>query len=284
MHIPVLLKEVLEAFQDVKLEVFVDGTVGAGGHAAALLKAHPEIDIYYAVDRDESALEFARVNLKDFSCVEFVHANYADIEVEGIDGILMDLGVSSMQLDQSERGFSFMREGPLDMRMDQTARLTAKEVVNRYSEKELGRIFHEYGEEKRWRQAASAIVQARKKQKIETTKQLAEVLRPVLGWQRKHFNPMTLIFQAIRIEVNGELSRLEKALENAVEHLKSGGRLAVISFHSLEDRIVKQTFKRLKDEEKSIAILTKKPIIASDEEVKHNARSRSAKLRVVEKL
>ena len=284
MHKPVLLDEVLCFFEQMRLLVFVDGTVGAGGHAAALLQAHPEIEVYYAIDRDESALELAQQNLKAFSNVEYVHTNFAKFKGEAVDGMLLDLGVSSMQLDQDKRGFSFSHDGPLDMRMDQSARLNAKEIVNRYSEKELGRIFREYGEEKRWRRAAEAIVEARQKKQIVTTKQLVEVLKPVLGWHRKHFNPMTLIFQALRIEVNGELSCLEKALEDAVVSLNSSGRLAVISFHSLEDRIVKQTFRKLKVEEKNIHLLTKKPMIATDDEIKKNPRSRSAKLRVIEKL
>ncbi|MCH9609305.1 MAG: Ribosomal RNA small subunit methyltransferase H [Chlamydiales bacterium] len=278
MHQPVLLEEILSFFKACHLKTFVDGTVGFGGHAEAILRAHPEIETFYAVDRDESALELTQERLKEFPAVELVHANFADLEIEGIDGMLLDLGVSSMQLDQKERGFSFSKEGPLDMRMDQSQRLNAKTVVNRYTEKELGRIFRDYGEERKWRAVAAEIVRARKRKKIETTTELVEVLKPVLGWQRKHFNPMTLVFQALRIEVNQELSKLEGALDLAISHLSPKGRLAVISFHSLEDRIVKHNFRK-----NEVVVLTKKPIIARDEEIKRNARSRSAKLRVVEK-
>ncbi len=284
MHKSVLPEEVLGFFEGQKIGRFMDGTVGAGGHAQLILKAHPEIETFYAVDRDESALELAKQTLSGFSNVEYCHANFADFEIGDLDGILLDVGVSSMQLDQGERGFSFMRPGPLDMRMDQTERLTAMEVVNRYGEKRLGEIFRDYGEEKRWRRAAAAIVEARRKKRIETTADLVEVLKPVLGWQRKHFNPMTLIFQALRIEVNGELVSLEQGILRAVYALNPGGRLAVISFHSLEDRIVKHTFLKLKVEEKSVHLLTKKPVVPKEEEAKVNPRARSAKLRVVEKV
>lgn len=284
MHKPVLPNEILEFFERRDIRRFVDGTVGAGGHAKLVLQAHPEMETFYAVDRDISALKLAKQALGDFKNVEYCHANFADLEVEGVDGILLDVGVSSMQLDQAERGFSFMRPGPLDMRMDQTQRLTAFEVVNRYGEKRLGEIFRDYGEERRWKKAAAAIVEARRKKVIKTTADLVEVLKPVLGWQRKHFNPMTLIFQALRIEVNGELEALERGVKWAVDALNVGGRLAVIAFHSLEDRIVKHTFLKLKVEEKVINILTKKPVVPDMGESKNNPRARSAKLRVVEKL
>ena len=284
MHKSVLPEEILGFFEGICVKRFVDGTVGAGGHAKFVLAAHSEIEKFYAVDRDKSALILAKEALSDFANVEYCHANFAKLQLENIDGILLDVGVSSMQLDQGERGFSFMRPGPLDMRMDQTQRLTAFEVVNCYGEKRLGEIFRDYGEERRWKRAAAAIVEARRRDKIETTADLVEVLKPVLGWQRKHFNPMTLIFQALRIEVNGELDALEQGIRWAVGALNSGGRLAVISFHSLEDRIVKHTFLKLKVEEKSVNILTKKPVLPTDVEAKTNPRSRSAKLRVVEKL
>lgn len=281
-HTPVLLTEILTFFKDVPLQTYVDGTTGAGGHALAILENHPELQTFFAFDRDESALEIARETLAPFKeHVQFIHSTFDRLDeyVEAMDGMLLDVGVSSMQLDQPERGFSFYKGGPLDMRMDQSARLTAKEVVNRYGEKELMRIIRDYGEERRWRQAARAIVEGRQKKRIETTEDLVNVLGPVLGWKRKHMHPATLVFQAIRIEVNQELKQLENGIETAIRLLNPGGRLGVISFHSLEDRIVKQRFRKAAVEEKNVEILTKKPVTALREEQLRNPRARSAKLR-----
>ncbi len=282
-HKPVLLREVLEVFADQKIGTFFDGTLGAGGHAQALLEAHPEIERYIACDRDPRAHELAEVTLAPWrEKVEFVRGSYADevARVDGsIDGFLIDIGVSSMQLDERERGFSFMGDAPLDMRMDPDGKLTAADVVNRYSEVELARIFHEYGEERRSRPVAKAIVEARRKKKIQTTGELVEIIKPVA--QRGRLHPATLVFQALRIVVNDELGQLERGLDAAIHKLAPGGRMAVISFHSLEDRIAKN---HLRDAKAKIKVLTKKPIGPSEEEIRANPRSRSAKLRAGEAI
>ncbi len=285
-HIPVLLQEVLKAFEGKELTIFFEGTVGAGGHAAEILSCHPEIKRYIAVDQDESALEIARKNLEKWSDkVEFVHRPFADIEeilkekkIAKIDGFLIDIGVSSMQLDQGARGFSFKADAFLDMRMDKSAEITAAYLINRLPEEELARIFYEYGEEFRSRAAAKVICQARKKREITTTFQLVEILEKVLRKGKIHF--ATKVFQALRIAVNDELGQLKKVLDGAINAAASDAVLSVISFHSLEDRIVKWRFK----EEKSLEIVTKKPLEASLEEMKKNPRSRSAKLRVARKI
>ncbi len=282
-HIPVLMREVLEVFADQPIRVFFDGTLGAGGHARAILEAHPEIERYIGCDRDPRAHELASESLAPWrGKVEFVRGSYADevAAVDGcIDGFLIDIGVSSMQLDERERGFSFMGDAPLDMRMDPEGKLTAETIVNRYPEVELSRIFHEYGEERRSRQVAKAIVEARRKRRIQTTAELVEIIKPVA--QRGRLNPATLVFQALRIAVNDELGQLERGLDAAIKKLCPGGRMAVISFHSLEDRIAKN---RIRDAKGKIKILTKKPIGPSAEEVRTNPRSRSAKLRAGEAI
>ncbi len=281
-HVPVLLDEVLEAFQGKSLKVFFEGTVGAAGHSKAILEAHPEIETYFGCDRDESALAIAKENLKPWwEKVELIHGPFAELDTylgkTKIDGFFIDIGVSSMQLDTGDRGFSFRVDAPLDMRMDQTMALTAENLIHELPEKELARIFFEYGEEFRSRAAAAAVVRARKKKRICTTHELLKVLEPVLRKGKIHF--ATKVFQALRIAVNDELGQLKRGLEGAISHLNVGGILAVISFHSLEDRIVKWCFR----DEKSLNILTKKPLQASREEMKKNARSRSAKLRVAQK-
>jgi 16S rRNA (cytosine1402-N4)-methyltransferase len=291
-HVSVLRDEVVQAFEGLEINTFFDGTLGAGGHAEAILEAHPEIKRYIGCDRDPRAHELAVERLKRFgSKVELVRGSYSDMErflderkIDGIDGYLIDIGVSSMQLDEKHRGFSFRFDGPLDMRMDPDGDLTAEDIVNQYNEQEIARIFWEYGEERQSRRAAAAIVLARKKQRITTTQQLIDIVKPVLKWGKNH--PATLIFQALRIVVNDELGELEKGLEAAIKRTNEGGRLAVITFHSLEDRIVKH---RLKDqsgtkrEPGQLEVLTKKPIIPSEKECSENPRSRSAKLRVAEK-
>lgn len=285
-HVPVLLREVLQIFEDRKLKVFFDGTVGGGGHARAILEAHEEIERYFACDRDPAALALAKANLEPWGKkVEWIHAPFGELkdhlrerDVSMIDGFLIDLGVSSMQLDNAERGFSFRKNARLDMRMDPSSGVMAEELVNKLPEAELARIFFEYGEEFRSRAAARAIVLARKKKKIQTTEDLVSVVEPVL--RRGKIHPATKIFQALRIAVNDEMGQLKQGLDAAIDSLSPGGRLAVISFHSLEDRIVKWRFR--KDEQ--LKILTPKPIVASDEEQRKNPRSRSAKLRGAEKL
>jgi 16S rRNA (cytosine1402-N4)-methyltransferase len=200
-------------------------------------------------------------------------------KISCINGFLIDVGVSSMQLDQRERGFSFMGDAPLDMRMDPEGELTAERIVNRYSEAELSRIFFEFGEERRSRQVARAIVEARRKKRIRTTKELVEIIKPVATRGKLH--PATLVFQALRIVVNDELGQLEKGLKAAIQHTCPGGRIAAISFHSLEDRIVKNVFR---DARGKVSILTKKPVGPTAEEMQENPRARSAKLRAVERI
>lgn len=247
-HYSVLLPEVLQAFAGSHLKTFIDCTIGAGGHAQAILESHPEIECYIGIDQDPSALQIAAERLSPWQsklCLR--QSNFSQFDqllkelgISKVDGILADLGVSSMQLDQAARGFSFAREGPLDMRMDPTGSLTAADIVNTWSEKELGRIFRDYGEEKQWRVAAHAIVEARKTKHIQTTADLANVLQPVLYRNyKKGINPLTLIFQALRICTNQELEKLEHFMAKVFDYLAPKGRLAVISFHSLEDRIVK---------------------------------------------
>lgn len=289
-HIPIFLKEILSFFNKT-LRVFLDGTVGSGGHAEALLQAHSEIKIFYGIDQDPEALAIAKERLKLFKeKIHLLKGNYRDMRQlislnADIDGILLDVGVSSMQLDRPEKGFSFSKEGPLDMRMDPEAELDAATIVNTFSERELEHIFREYGEEPRSKRAARAIVEARKKHRILTTSDLCMVLKPVLTWRGRKgkVNPMTLIFQALRIRVNDELGALKEGLSAAIELLAPGGRLGVISFHSLEDRIVKQTFRKA-FLDKKVLLLTKKPLVPERDEVRQNPRSRSAKLRFIEKL
>jgi 16S rRNA (cytosine1402-N4)-methyltransferase len=291
LHEPILVEAFLSFFENKQIRVFVDGTLGAGGHARVLLEKHPEVERFYGLDQDVQALEIAKETLKGFSpVVNFVHGNFKALqqlipEVK-VDGIFLDIGVSSMQLDRPEKGFSFSKQGPLDMRMDVSQDLTAEIVVNSFSEKELGRIFRELGEEPRWRAAAKAIAEGRKKKKLKTTVDLTEALKHVLTWsgrRGKKIHPMTLVFQALRIFVNNELGAIEEVIPQAIELLKPGGRLGIISFHSLEDRIVKHAFKKFA-QEKKIILLTKKPLCAGLAEIRRNPRSRSAKMRFIEKL
>lgn len=284
-HHPVLLREVLSVFEGVKLKFFFDGTIGAGGHAKALLQSHEEIECYLACDRDPRAIDLAAQTLAAWGKkVEWIHGSYGDLpqlldarKIGYIDGFLIDIGVSSMQLDEGARGFSFLKEAPLDMRMDPENPLTAEKIVNEMPEKELARIFFEYGEERRSRQVARAIVEARRKRKIRTTIELAGIVRPFATKGKLH--PATLVFQALRIAVNDELGQLQAGLQAAIARVRPGGRIAAISFHSLEDRIVKNSFR---DAKNRLKILTKKPIGPAVDERRENPRSRSAKLRAAE--
>lgn len=306
-HVSVLLSEVIDGFNGSKIRIFVDGTLGAGGHAEAILRAHPEIECYIGIDQDPSALALAASRLEPWkNKLILKHGNFVDFDiflkemgVKQVDGFLVDLGVSSMQLDQAERGFSFSKEGPLDMRMNPNADLSAADIVNNWSESDLGRVFRDYGEEKKWRIAARTIVTERKKKAINTTTDLVQILKPVFNWNpKKGINPLTLIFQGLRICVNRELEVLEGFIEKAIKVLMPLGRLGVISFHSLEDRIVKNMFRFaasdkydtsgiggiFRDKKPEVKPLTRKPIIPTEEEIAFNPRSRSAKLRFVEKL
>lgn len=307
-HISVLCREWLAGLVDNQLQIYVDGTLGAGGHAEAVLQAHPEIKKMIGIDQDPSALEIAEKRLAPWKDkLILVQGNFGELEdiliqnkIEKIDAMLMDLGVSSMQFDQAERGFSFMNDGPLDMRMNPEQTLSAMEIVNEWSVQEIGRVLREYGEEQQWRQLAKAIVKAREEAPIKTTEQLKNLLRPLFPFwrQKKGIHPLTLTFQALRIAVNRELEVLESVLPIAIDKLSSGGRLGTISFHSLEDRLVKNAFRWaasdkvttsgiggvFQDKDPIIKILTGRPLIAADDEVGANPRSRSAKLRIAEKL
>ena len=283
MHVPVLLEPAVDLLLGNGGTLYVDCTVGLGGHAKRILEKNPRAFLI-GIDRDPHALEMAEENLKDFEGrFSLYHANFSDLDevlhMEGIsqvDGFLFDLGVSMLQL-RSPRGFSFQRDEPLDMRMNPEDRLTAYQVVNTYSERELERIFREYGEEPYAKRVAKAIVLARTKKPIETTGELVKIVTSVLPYRGGRIHPATRVFQAIRIEVNQELTALNTALHKTLDFLKSGGRLVVISFHSLEDRIVKNFIKN------QLKVLTKKPITPNMEEVRENPASRSAKLRAGEK-
>ncbi len=289
MHTPVLLEESTEILLENKGKLYLDCTLGLGGHARRILERNPEAFVI-GIDKDEEAIELAKENLKEFEGRFSIYkADFAYLDevlkaegVDKVDGILFDLGVSMLQL-RSERGFSFQVDAPLDMRMDREQSLTAYKVVNEYTERELERILREYGEEKFSKKIARAIVQRRKKKPIETTKELAEVVISVYPPPLRHgrIHPATRTFQAVRIEVNRELESLKTALEKTPSLLNPGGRLVVISFHSLEDRIMKRFFKEHSD---AFRVLTKKPLTPSEEEVRMNPASRSAKLRAGERL
>jgi len=290
-HFPVLLNESVSYLLSNNGKVYVDATVGLGGHAYELLKRNPNIYLI-GVDKDPYALERAQEKLKPFEGrFSLYQADYEHIDevlreegLKAVDGILMDLGVSMLQLKTPERGFSFNEEAPLDMRMNPEQKLTAYDVVNRYSEKELIRIIREFGEERFAPRVVRAIVKYRRKKPIETTLELAKIVEEAIpkGFY-KRIHPATKTFQAIRIEVNKELDHLKNTLLKVPNLLNPKGRIAVISFHSLEDRIVKHTFRHF-EKEGTLKVLTKKPITPSEEELKQNPPSRSAKLRVAEKV
>lgn len=307
-HIPVMLNECLEGLNIKADGTYVDGTVGGAGHSIEIVKRLSENGRLICVDKDEDALKAAGERLAPYKDrVTFIHDDYKNlvneldsIGVGKVDGILLDLGVSSYQLDNAERGFSYMKDAPLDMRMDRSQRISAHEVVNGYTESELARILFDYGEEKLARQIARNIVRARSEKPIETTLELAKIVEDTYPaktrWKFGH--PAKRTFQAIRIEVNDELSSLGEAVTAMARRLEKGGRMAVITFHSLEDRIVKSAFKELSlactcppdfpvcvcDKVQEVELVNKKPITASEEELENNSRSQSAKLRVIEKL
>jgi 16S rRNA (cytosine1402-N4)-methyltransferase len=283
-HLPVMRDEVLTLLEPCTIRAIFDGTCGAGGHAQAVLQAHPEIERYFACDQDTQALDMARAALALFgSKVTFHHSNFSapPADALSLDGILLDLGVSSMQLDTPERGFSFMREGPLDMRMDTESELTADEIVNRWDRMSLERLFQEYGEERGARKAAEAIVRARSRRPFTTTIELADALARVLP-RRGKAHPATKIFQAIRIAVNRELELLKMAIPLLAQRLAPNGRFLIITFHSLEDRIVKEGFRHLV-QTNDFSVVVKKPLVPSRKEIYHNPRARSAKLRAIVK-
>ncbi len=306
-HIPVLLRESLELLAPERGGLYVDCTLGLGGHAEALLQKAPEAQLV-GIDRDPRAIELAGERLKPFGDrVQLVTGEFWDVRellgergIETVDGgFLADLGVSSMQLDTPERGFSFRFCGPLDMRMGQSG-MTARDIVNEYSEGELVRIFREYGEERRSRRIAREIVDRRRETPLETTEELRDLVAEISGPRHRpgarRIDPATRVFQALRIEVNEELAGLEKLLDGTVELLEQDGHLVVISYHSLEDRIVKHTLRglargevdettgRTRSETQAIELLTGKPVRPSEEEVAANPRSRSARLRAARRI
>ncbi len=304
-HEPVLLKECIEGLNIKKDGIYIDGTLGGAGHSKVILQNLSDKGILIGIDRDDEALLAAKNNLSQYKNVKYIHGNHDDIKeileqigIEKVDGILLDLGVSSYQLDEKNRGFSYIGENDLDMRMDKTQTLTAKQVVNTYKEEELANIIYEYGEERFSRNIARNICIFRKQKPIETTKELVEIIeKSIPKSKQKDGHPAKRTFQAIRIEVNNELKPLEKTISDCIECLKEKGRLCVITFHSLEDRAVKNAMNKAKGictcpkdlpycvcgAKKLGDIINKKPIVASNEEQKTNTRSKSAKLRIFEK-
>lgn len=293
-HTSVMLAEVVSHLQPRAGGLYVDATVGGGGHTEALLRASAPDGRVIGLDWDGEAMAASRERLRGGDDrVQLVTADFGQLQnvlatagVAGVDGVLFDLGVSSRQLDEPARGFSFLRDGPLDMRMSPQTAITARELLATARAEELVRILMEYGEERRARAIARRIVAERERQPLETTTQLARLVERVLGPQRgRRIHPATRVFQAVRIAVNDELGQLRRGLEAAVAVLKPGGRVAVISFHSLEDRIVKWFFRgEAGKETPTLRIVTKKPVVPGDEEMNANPRARSAKLRVAEKL
>lgn len=302
-HIPVLLEETIQGLNINPNGIYVDGTIGGAGHSKKIIEKLSEKGLLIGIDRDEEALKAAKENLKDYNNFKLIHGNHDDIKeilteqsIEKVDGILLDLGVSSYQLDERERGFSYNSDNILDMRMDQTQSLTAMDVVNEYSEEKLANIIYEYGEEKFSRQIARNICIERKKQKITTTKMLADIIAKSKPYA-KDGHPAKRTFQAIRIEVNNEIQPLYDTVINSINCLKEGGRLCIITFHSLEDRAVKDAFLDAQGKctcpkdlpycicnYKSLGkIITKKPIEANKQELEENSRAKSAKLRIFER-
>lgn len=290
-HVPVLLDAVLAGLHPEAGGRYVDATLGGGGHTAAILQASSPDGKVLGIDTDTDALMAAGEALAQFGGrVQLTHGNFRNIAelarshgFDSVDGILIDLGVSSYQLDTPERGFSFLTDGPLDMRLDQTEGQSAAELIQRTSETDLANLIYRYGEERASRKIARFLAEARRREPISTTGELAAIVSRALGGQRGRIHPATRTFQALRIAVNRELESLELALPQAVELLKPGGTLAVISFHSLEDRIVKLFFRSEAGPAGQLQIVTKKPIEADEDEQRSNPRSRSAKLRIARK-
>jgi 16S rRNA (cytosine1402-N4)-methyltransferase len=306
-HVSVLLNECLDALDIKEDGIYVDCTLGGAGHSLEILKRLSTKGRLIGIDQDTDALKAAKENLKDYNNVTYVHDNFYNIEaileklqIGSVDGIFMDLGVSSFQLDEAERGFSYMKDAALDMRMDRSKGISAYDVVNNYSEEQIGEVLRNYGEEKFSKRIANFIIDRRVDKPINTTLELVNVIDAAIPakYKRDGGHPAKRTFQGIRIEVNGELRILNKAIEDGIQKLKSGGRMAIITFHSLEDRIVKVKFKDLNDPCKCpkqlpmcvcgktpiVKLISRKPIVAGEEELETNKRSRSAKLRVCEKI
>ena len=305
-HKPVMLKECIDGLNIKPNGIYVDGTLGGAGHSMEIAKRLSENGLLIGIDRDEDALCAAKEKLKEFKNIKYVKDNHDNIKqildnigIESVDGILLDLGVSSYQLDERNRGFSYLGENELDMRMDRTQTLTAKEVINTYKEEKLADIIYQYGEERYSRQIAKNICEARKNNEITTTKQLVEIIEKSIPKSKQHDgHPAKRTFQAIRIEVNDEIKPLYNTIKDCIDCLKPQGRLCVITFHSLEDRAVKNAMLDAKGKctcpsdlpycvcgAKTLGkIITRKPIIATMEEQEENSRSKSAKLRIFEKI
>ena len=305
-HIPVLKESTIESLNIRDNLVYVDGTIGGGGHSKAILEK-ANIKLLVGIDQDTEALDAAKKNLSSYSNVTYINDNFRNIddvldglEIDGVDGILVDIGVSSYQIDNGERGFSFKQDAKLDMRMSRSNSFSAYELVNEYSEDELTRVIRDYGEEKFAKSIARHIIKQREIKPIETTKELEEIILSSVPRYRGQDGRSNVqrTFQAIRIEVNGELDALKEFIDKAVSKLNPNGRLAIISFHSLEDRIVKQKFRELSTgcicppdfpicvcgHKPIVRLITKHPIEATKEEISYNSRSAPAKLRVVEKI
>lgn len=299
-HEPIMLNECIENLNIKKDGIYVDGTLGGAGHSSKIVE---KLDggLLIGIDRDEEAIEASKKRLAGYTNVKYVHGRHEDIvkhlqelSIEKIDGVLLDLGISSYQIDEGTRGFSYTKDAELDMRMDQTQILSAKDIVNNYTTQELENVFRSYGEEKFSKRIAERIVNERKKKKISTTYELADIVRSAVP--KDALSSFKRVFQALRIEVNGELKELKKAILDIAGVLNLGGRICIITFHSLEDRIVKEAFLELqgrctcpKDFPKCVCgyksygkVITKKPIVPSEEEMERNPRSKSAKLRVFE--
>lgn len=304
-HIPVLLNEVIEGLNIKKNGIYVDGTLGGAGHSLEICKKLSPQGRLIGIDRDVEALACAKEKLKQYDNVKFVNDNHqnikqilSDLEINGVDGILLDLGVSSYQIDELSRGFSYMNDAPLDMRMDKSQTLTAEEVINTYKEEDLAKIIYEYGEEKFSKKIARRICELRKIEKIDTTAKLTAIVEECVPYIKGQGHPAKRTFQAIRIEVNNEIEPLYGAVTDCIDALNPGGRLCIITFHSLEDRCVKNAYTDAlgkctcpKDLPYCICkkivkgkIVNKKPILPTDKEQELNSRSRSAKLRIFEKI
>ena len=302
-HIPVIATETIENLNIKPCGIYVDLTLGKGGHSKMILDKLSSKGILIAIDQDKEAIEAAKENLKDYSNVIFVNSNFErfdelldELGYDYIDGALMDIGVSSYQIDNAERGFSYMKDGPLDMRMNRENELTAEKIVNEYSQDELQKIFFEYGEERFSRIIAKNIVKDRQDARIDTTFKLRNIVMKSIKSTDTH--PEKRVFQALRIEVNRELEVLENTIDKVVDRLNIGGRLAIITFHSLEDRIVKNKFKDLAtacicppefpvcvcNHKAKVKVVTRKPITASKKELKENSRAKPAKLRVCQRI
>ncbi len=306
-HVSVLLQEMVDGLNVKPDGIYVDGTLGGGGHSYEVCTRLGAKGSIIGIDQDEAAIEAASIRLKDFGeKVTIVRSNYCDMKsrlhelgIDKVDGIMLDLGVSSYQLDTADRGFSYREDAPLDMRMDQRSEMTARDIVNDYSEMDLYRVIRDYGEDKFAKNIARHIVRERAKRPIETTGELTEVIRHAIPmkFQKKTGHPAKRTFQAIRIELNRELDVLRDSLDDMIDMLNPGGRLCIITFHSLEDRIVKSAFKKNENpctcpsdfpvcvcgKVSKGRVITRKPILPSEEEMEVNSRSKSAKLRIFER-